>query len=107
MGGAAVWSMHFIAMIACRLPVAVTYDPALTLASLLVAVGVTGIGLYVVGSAPTKRRRLLVGGGVMGIGIAAMHYTGMAAMRFAGWITNRPDLVVASSRRAPAARRPG
>src|SRR3982074_2589770 len=54
LGGAGVWSMHFIAMTACRLPVPVSYDPALTAASLLLAVAVTGIGLYVVAADPAS-----------------------------------------------------
>jgi len=96
MGGGAVWSMHFIAMAACRLPVTVSYDPTLTLASFLVAVVVTGVGLYVVGSDPARLVRLVGGGGFMGIGIAAMHYTGMAAMRLPAAIAYDPVLVVAS-----------
>ena len=57
MGGGAIWSMHFIAMIACRLPVAVSYDVTLTLASLAVAILVTGIGLYTVGGRPSSPAR--------------------------------------------------
>lgn len=47
-GGGAIWSMHFIAMIACRLPVPVTYHLPLTLTSMAVAIAVTGLGLHVV-----------------------------------------------------------
>jgi signal transduction histidine kinase len=96
MGGAAVWSMHFIAMGACDLPVAVGYDPTLTIASLLLAIAVTGIGLLLFAGDPANMARLVAGGGLAGIGIAAMHYTGMAAMRLPARITYRPILVLAS-----------
>jgi NO-binding membrane sensor protein with MHYT domain len=59
----------------------VAYDVPITLASLLVAVVVTGLGIYVVGKGPTNPWRLIGGGTAMGVGVAAMHYTGMAAMR--------------------------
>ena len=96
MGGGAIWSMHFIAMIACRLPVPVTYDMATTLASLVIAIIVTGIGLYTVGRGPSGAGRLLAGGAFTGVGVAAMHYTGMAAMRLPARTTYRPELVAAS-----------
>jgi PAS domain S-box-containing protein len=96
MGGGAIWSMHFIAMIACRLPVPVTYNVTLTLASLFVAIVVTGTGLYTVGRGVSSVGRLLAGGVVAGLGVAAMHYTGMAAMRLPASTTYRPVLVVAS-----------
>lgn len=96
MGGGAVWSMHFIAMLACQLPVAVTYDPALTLASLLLAIMVTGSGLSFFARDPKQPVRLLAGGSLTGIGIAAMHYMGMAAMQLPARTTYRPLLVLAS-----------
>jgi PAS domain S-box-containing protein len=88
--------MHFIAMIACRLPVPVTYDVAVTLASLIIAIVVTGIGLYTVGRGQSGTGRLLAGGTFTGLGVAAMHYTGMAAMRLPARTTYRPALVAAS-----------
>lgn len=96
MGGGAIWSMHFIAMIACRLPVPVTYDVATTLASLIIAIVVTGIGLYTVGRGKSGAGRLVAGGAFTGVGVAAMHYTGMAAMRLPARTTYRPELVAAS-----------
>jgi PAS domain S-box-containing protein len=96
MGGGAIWSMHFIAMIACRLPVPVTYDVTLTLASLFVAIVVTGAGLYTVGRGVSSVGRLLAGGVFTGLGVAGMHYTGMAAMHLPASTTYRPVLVAAS-----------
>jgi len=79
MGGGAIWSMHFIAMLAYRMPMPVRYDSGLTLASLAVAILVTGIGLYIVGRGEASAVRLVGGGLFTGLGVAAMHYTGMAA----------------------------
>ena len=80
--GGGIWSMHFVAMLALSLPgVSITYDAALTLFSLVLAIGVTGLGFAVARDADGGLRPLLIAGLLMGAGILAMHYTGMAAMR--------------------------
>ena len=80
--GGGIWSMHFVGMLAFSLPVAVTHDPGLTVLSLVVAVLVTGLGFAAAWRRGGRgRRNLVLGGLLMGCGIAAMHYTGMAAMR--------------------------
>jgi len=82
--GGSIWSMHFIAMLAVKLPVAVNYNSTETLLSLCVAVFFTGVGLSI---ASTKRFGLLripVAGVLMGSGIAGMHYLGMSATRGCG-----------------------
>src|SRR5258706_2418562 len=96
MGGGAIWSMHFIAMLACRLPVRVAYDVRLTLASLLVAILVTGVGLATVGVGRPRVPKLLAGGAFTGLGGAGMHYTGMAAMRLPAQTKYSPALVLGS-----------
>src|SRR5260370_6248319 len=96
LGGGGIWAMHFIAMIACRLPVPVRYNLPLTLGSLVVAVAMSGAGLYIVSRDPTRPLQLLAGAGVAGLGVSAMHYMGIAAMRLPAHITLRPLLVVAS-----------
>src|SRR5258708_227432 len=97
LGGGGIWAMHFIAMIACRLPVPVRYDMPLTLGSLVVAVAMSGAGLYIVSRDPTRPLQLLAGAGVAGLGVSAMHYMGIAAMRLPAHITFRPLLVVPSA----------
>src|SRR5215470_10818975 len=92
MGAGAIWSMHFIGMLAFDMGMPVAYDVPVTLASLLVAVVVTGLGIYVVGKGPTSPWRLVGGGMAMGVGVAAMHYTGMAAMRMQAQLSY--DLVI-------------
>lgn len=78
--GMGIWSMHFIAMLAFELPQPVTYDVWTTLLSLLFAVLASSIALSLLSRSISTT--LLIGGGVcMGLAIASMHYTGMAAMR--------------------------
>ena len=78
--GGGIWSMHFIAMLAFRMPMHVGYDLGLTVLSLVVAIIVTGIGFFVIGTRRATSLQLVLSGLVMGMGIVAMHYTGMAAM---------------------------
>ena len=73
--------MHFIGMLAFIMPVPMSYDIGLTTLSLLVAIFVTGGGFYVISRQNVSPPRLALSGIFMGLGIAAMHYTGMAAMR--------------------------
>ncbi|WP_224282928.1 MHYT domain-containing protein, partial [Streptomyces sp. LS1784] len=83
--GAGIWSMHFIAMLGFSVTGAeISYRPGLTVLSLLVAVTVVGVGLFTVGYWRHRALALLVGGLTTGLGVAAMHYLGMAAMVLPG-----------------------
>jgi len=79
--GGGIWSMHFVAMLAFMMPTPMSYDIGLTILSLAVAILVTGGGFYVISRRSASPLRLMLSGICMGLGIAAMHYTGMAAMR--------------------------
>jgi NO-binding membrane sensor protein with MHYT domain len=79
--GGGIWSMHFVAMLAFIMPIPMSYDIELTTLSLVVAILVTGGGFYVISRQRASPLRLVLSGIFMGLGIAAMHYTGMAAMR--------------------------
>ena len=79
--GGGIWSMHFVAMLAFIMPTPMSYDIGLTTLSLVVAMFVTGGGFYVISRHSGSLLRLVLSGIFMGLGIAAMHYTGMAAMR--------------------------
>src|SRR5260221_9709193 len=79
--GGGIWSMHFVAMLAFIMPMPVNYNVGLTFLSLVVAVAVTGIGFYVIGTRRATPVQLILSGLFVGLGIVAMHYTGMAAMR--------------------------
>jgi len=85
--GSGIWSMHYVGMLAFRLPVPVLYDVPTVVASLLAAVFASAVALFVVSGQALGPARVIVGSAVMGAGIAAMHYTGMAAMRMPATIT--------------------
>jgi PAS domain S-box-containing protein len=94
--GGGIWSMHFVAMLAFVMPMPVSYDIGLTVLSLLVAIGVTGVGFYVIGTREATALQLAFSGLFMGSGIVAMHYTGMAAMRMAAALQYDQALVAVS-----------
>ncbi|MFH6784269.1 MULTISPECIES: MHYT domain-containing protein [Methylobacterium] len=80
--GGGVWSMHFVGMLAFRLPgTEITYDLWLTLLSLVLPIVVTAFGLAIAQRPGGGVRSIALAGAVTGLGIAVMHYTGMAAMR--------------------------
>jgi NO-binding membrane sensor protein with MHYT domain len=96
-GGTGIWVMHFMAMIGfsvANLPL--RYDIATTVASWITAIVVVGIGLFIVGMGAPNAFKVVTAGTFTGIGVAAMHYTGMAAMRTSGEVTYEPSLVAAS-----------
>src|SRR5437660_2025573 len=75
--GGGIWSMHFIAMLAFLMPMPVSFDVDLTVLSLVVAIVVTGVAFYVISIRRVTALHLSLSGVFMGIGIVAMHYTGM------------------------------
>ncbi|WP_426337058.1 MHYT domain-containing protein [Pseudoduganella sp. R-31] len=81
--GSGVWAMHFIGMLAFNLCTPVSYDPSTTLLSMLPSIAASSVALPLLGRHRIGVRSLLVGGVLVGAGIGAMHYTGMAAMRSA------------------------
>lgn len=101
--GVGVWSMHFIGMLALRLPFALGFDVGITALSLLIAVLSSGFALWLVSQTRLPAWQLLFGALVMGAGISCMHYTGMAAMRMTPDIDYDPTLFGASLMIAVAA----
>lgn len=81
--GAGVWSMHYIGMLAFDLPTPVLYDIPTVALSLSAAIFASAVALYVVSRTTLQWVALTSGGLVMGAGISAMHYIGMAAMHLA------------------------
>ena len=96
LGGGGIWSMHFIAMNAADMGMPVSYDATLTLASLVMAIVAPAVGLYIVGRGEGSVAKLLTGGVLTGLGVALMHYTGMAAMIMPATIEYDPTLFYAS-----------
>ncbi|MGV8958970.1 MAG: putative bifunctional diguanylate cyclase/phosphodiesterase [Stenotrophomonas sp.] len=94
--GVAIWSMHFIGMLALRLPIPLGYDPWITLQSLLVAISASLFALWLVSRPALPHLRLALGALLMGLGIAWMHYLGMDALRMQPHLHYRPDGVALS-----------
>jgi NO-binding membrane sensor protein with MHYT domain len=95
--GAGIWTMHFIAMLGYTVDgTAIRYDIPLTLISLLVAIAVVGAGVFTAGYGRSRLRSILFGGVGTGLGVAAMHYIGMAAVELNGTISYDPAVVTAS-----------
>ena len=78
--GLGIWSMHFVAMLAFHLPVAVGYNITTTVASLIVAMIASAIGFMPLCTYELRRSWLAGGAVAMGLGVAGMHYLGMHAM---------------------------
>ncbi len=93
--GCGVWATHFLAMLAYDPGLPIAYDMALTVGSLLVAGIITAIGLAVAVFA-SGRWGAAIGGGIIGAGVACMHYLGMAAVQLPGRVQWDIPLVIAS-----------
>jgi NO-binding membrane sensor protein with MHYT domain len=94
--GTGIWSMHFIGMLALRLPIPMSYDIPITLLSLLIAVAISTFALYSMSESTLSKRRLFGSGLLTGVGIISMHYTGMAAMPLEPPLRYRSLLVMLS-----------
>ncbi|MFJ3669508.1 MHYT domain-containing protein [Streptomyces sp. NPDC090106] len=95
--GCGIWTMHFIAMIGFNVQGAlVSYDTRLTVLSLLVAIAVVSVGVFLVGYRGSSRLNLGLAGTLTGVGVAAMHYIGMAAMHAQGAIRYDTTVVALS-----------
>jgi NO-binding membrane sensor protein with MHYT domain len=82
--GATIWSMHFVAMMAVDFPLVVNYNLLETIGSIGIAIVATGFGLYLASTRHMGRLSIPLGGVLMGLGIAGMHYLGMSAIRGCG-----------------------
>ncbi|MHC3467792.1 MHYT domain-containing protein [Streptomyces sp. 7R007] len=92
--GTGIWTMHFVAMLGFGVSgTDIRYDVPLTIVSLLVAMLVVCAGVFAVGYSRDRTRALLLGGLTTGLGVASMHYLGMAAVRLHGHIHYDPALV--------------
>ncbi len=95
--GGGIWSMHFVGMLAFSLPCGITYEPAGTIFSMIPGMLASGIALNAI-SKPDEPGlgRLSISAVLMGAGIAAMHYSGMAAMQPEALLRYNAGLVVIS-----------
>lgn len=99
-----IWTMHFVAMLGFRVSgTEIRYNVPLTVLSLLVALLVVGLGVFAVGYGKGRFVALVAGGLTTGLGVASMHYLGMAAMRLHGEVSYDPWEVALSVSVAVAA----
>jgi NO-binding membrane sensor protein with MHYT domain len=96
-GGTGIWVMHFMAMLGFSVSgSAVRFDVQMTIASWLTAILVVGAGLFIVGYGRPSVLKLIAGGPLTGLGVGAMHYTGMDAMHVSGSVGYDRQLVILS-----------
>ncbi|MET9554478.1 MHYT domain-containing protein [Streptomyces sp. NPDC006645] len=95
--GCGIWTMHFIAMMGFQVrETPISYDAPLTLASLGVAVLVVSVGVFIVGYRGTAPAVLISAGVITGLGVAAMHYLGMAGLSLEGQLHYDTTIVTIS-----------
>ena len=94
--GSGIWSMHFIGMLAFSLPIALAYDIRTTISSLFIAIVTSAFALGIANRPRISLFHLLIGALLLGGGICAMHYVGMAAIQITPMITYEPVLLTLS-----------
>jgi PAS domain S-box-containing protein len=94
--GLGIWSMHFVGILALRLPVLVWYDALLIFASFVAAIVGCAVAFMIFNRATVTTWLLALASVFMGSAIAGMHYIGMAGMRMNSHVNYDPLLVGAS-----------
>jgi len=92
----AIWGMHFVGMLAARLPVSVNYLVLPTLLSFLICVLVVGVALEAVSLGQHTYFTLIAAPVAMGGGIVTMHYIGMWALHESAHMSHNSAVVAAS-----------
>jgi NO-binding membrane sensor protein with MHYT domain len=92
----AIWSMHFVGMLAVRSPVRIDYLVLPTLFSFLVCVVVVGLAVFLASGSPASKPVLALSATVMGAGIVTMHFIGMLALHANAMMHHEPAYVVLS-----------
>jgi NO-binding membrane sensor protein with MHYT domain len=95
--GGGIWSMHFVGMLAVQLPVSINYDALYTLGSVLIAILFTGLSFYLIHFGVRNYLRIIGAGVLTGLGIVAMHYVGMAAIKGNCIVTYSPTGIALST----------
>ena len=92
----AIWAMHFVGMLAARLPFPVDYLVLPTLLSFLICVIVVGAAVFTASAGPLTPVRLMTSAALMGGGIFTMHYIGMEALHASAHMSHAPAYVASS-----------
>lgn len=79
--GGGIWSMHFVAMLGLQMPILFYYDAAVTLVSALIAILIVTMALLLLHFTKRTRVTIFAAGVLVGVGVLAMHYVGMAGMQ--------------------------
>lgn len=80
--GGGIWAMHFVAMLGLQMAILYYYDAAITLISALTAILIVGAALIILHFTHRNRFTVSLAGGIVGVGVLAMHYIGMAGLQF-------------------------
>ena len=94
--GVGIWTMHFVGMLAFSMPMPFSYDVLITVISLFVGMAAAAFAIFIASRKRNSLAKIALSGLLLGGGIAAMHYTGMAAMRMDAVISYDTTLVVLS-----------
>jgi signal transduction histidine kinase/CheY-like chemotaxis protein len=94
--GGGIWSMHFMGMLAYDMAMPVIYDKTLSILSLVLAIIVAYMVLYISHLPRLKLGGVLAAALLLGIAICGMHYMGMQAMIMAADVRYKPDIFMAS-----------
>jgi PAS domain S-box-containing protein len=94
--GLGIWSMHFVGMLALHLPIPVWYDAPLVFLSFVAAVAGCAVAFAIFNLSAVRSSLLVLASIFMGLAIAGMHYTGMAAMRMSSHVMYNPVIFAAS-----------
>jgi len=94
--GGGIWAMHFVAMLGLQMPILFYYDAAITLISALVAILIVGAALILLHFTVRTRRTIVFAGGLVGVGILAMHYIGMAGLELCRAVYSPVGVVLSS-----------
>ncbi|HAT87828.1 MAG TPA: carbon monoxide dehydrogenase [Rhizobiales bacterium] len=95
--GGGIWSMHFVALLALKLPVSISYDLIWTIGSVLIEILMSGAALLILHFARRNWLNMSIAGSLMGYGIVTMHFVGMLGIRGCipvFWLTGKLILVV-------------
>lgn len=95
--GGGIWSMHFVALLALKLPVSISYDLIWTIGSVLIEILMSGAALLILHFAKRNWLNISIAGSLMGYGIVTMHFVGMLGIRGCipvFWLTGKLILVV-------------
>lgn len=94
--GGGIWAMHFVAMLGLQMSILFYYDAAITLISALTAILIVGAALIILHFTHRNRFTVSLAGGIVGVGVLAMHYIGMAGLQLCRAVYTPLGVVVSS-----------